>query len=326
MSTLFLFGALLFGALVVIAATIIFRFAYWRRLLRQSLRLRLLRVRFPAPFEKKDSKEALAEVAAFSQLIALLGTRKGTAAFEVAVHALGESIFFYVAVPEEDTEFIARQIQGLWADAQIERVPDYTVFNAKGSVAAAYFKMKKGRSLPLRTFEEASLDTFSAIVSSFSKLQTAGEGLALQILVKPAPKVAKKNIVGRIVAAKKGEKIDKKDPQSQRIIDEDTIKLLEKKIAKPLFAVNVRAVAAAATAERSKELLGSLAGSFAQFSSPLHNEFSVESPKNIKPLAFQFCFRMFNPTYELFLNADEVASIYHFPTAATAIPRIEIGR
>ncbi len=307
----------------------------------KTLRLRLLSIRLAQKLDDQGKKDLLQEINFSSQLFSLLSGLKIPFSLETAVHNIGEDINFYIAVPEESLEFAAKQIQGLWADAQVTKSDDYTIFNSQGAVKAAYLKLKQDFSIPVRTFTEANIDTFLPILSNFSKVELAGEGMAIQVLVRPAHDAARKIISDYIMRLKKGEKFGdilhpkllgkilpkppaKPDERPEPVvIDEELVKLLNQKVAKPLFEVNVRLISSAPSAYRAEELLYALTGSFNQFAAPLRNEFKVTEPRNPKDLIFKFVFREFDEKENMILNADEMASLWHLPTSLTEVPRIK---
>ena len=330
--------------LAIISAVWLYRTMSYRRLMR-DLNMRLLLVRLPAGTEETKEKEALADINKTSQLLALLAKQNSPLIFEVAVHNVGEEIAFYVSVPKKMVESAMRAIQGLWNDAQVDFLPDdYTVFNPQGDAQAAYLKLKSHYALPIRNYLEAELDTFAPILSNFSKINALGEGLALQVIVTPAPRSAKKTIMGFISKLKRGEKMSdvferklltlpktkQKEAEEQeeknKVIDQEGIKTLEDKMSKPLFNVNVRMVSSAPTPFRASELLDSLTGSFSQFSAPLRNEFKIVKPGNPKNGIFKYVFREYDASEAMLLNGDEVASLFHLPIATTLVPRLKAVR
>lgn len=312
--------------------------------LRKSLDMRLLLVRLPAIRESKEGKkDALSEIAFSSQLFSLLAKAAAPVVFEIAVHHVGEEVAFYVAVPEKVLEFASKQIQGLWPSALVERAPDdYSIFNPQGDVAAAVVRLKRNFALPIRTYVEAQLDTFAPLLGNFSKINAVGEGIAMQILLRPAPIGTKGKIARFIYQLKQGKKLEeviekkfslpsltpdiKKKEEEKKpkaiVVDEDAVKALEQKTAKPLFEVNIRLVASAPTPYRANELLDGIAGSFDQFSAPLRNELHASKLRDAKKLLYKFIFREFDSDEALVLGADEVASIFHFPTSDTAMTRL----
>ena len=315
---------------VLIGAIVFFQRAAIKNLLSRSLQLRILLIRLPQNFEaKKDLKE---EIGLSSQLFSILAGLKLPFALEAAVSSIGQDICFYLAVPQTSLDFVTKQVLALWSDAQIEPIDDYTVFNSQGAASAIYLKQKNHYALPIRTFNEANADTFLPILSNLSKLQPVGEGIAIQIIAKPAPEFVKKN-VGNYISklrqgvslenALKGRVLSTQKKEEPRVIDEESVKLLTEKISKPLFSVNVRLVASGATLFQADELLNSLAGSFSQFAAPGHNEFKAMKPRNAKDLLYKFIFREFDERHVVILGTDELASVFHLPTSATAIPNIK---
>ncbi|MEK7192489.1 MAG: type IV secretory system conjugative DNA transfer family protein, partial [Patescibacteria group bacterium] len=301
-------------------------------------KLKLLSISLPQKLgQEGEKKDVISEINASSQLFSLLTNLKAPFTLEIAVHNIGEDINFYLAVPEESIQFVSRQIQGIWPSAQVKRSDDYTIFNSSGVVKAAYLKQKQHYGLPIRTYAEAGLDTFAPILSNFSKLEAVGEGLAMQVIAKPAPSSAKQNISKMIYNLKKGislpdilkgktsvKKPEKDQPQPPLVIDEDSVKMLTEKVAKPLFNVNIRLVSSAVSTYRAEELLHNLLGSFNQFSSPLRNEFKTALVPNPKNLISKFIFREYDSSQSMTLGADEIASIVHLPTTTTAeIPKVQ---
>lgn len=302
------------------------------------LRLKLLSIRLPQKLES-EKKDFLAEINLSGQLFSLISNLKIPFSLETAVHNVGEDINFYLAVPEQSVEFASRQIQGLWPDAQVQKTDDYTIFNSEGAARAAYLKQKQSYALPIRTYAEANIDTFLPLLNTFSKLEIAGEGLAIQILAKPAPPSVSKYLSKALGYLKEGQKLDdilsgpkfsfgletkKKDQAPQPIIvEEESVKLINQKLAKPLFEVNIRLLASAMTPYRAEELLFNLTGSFNQFTAPNRNEFKVVEPRNPKSLIFKFVFREFDNNQAMILGAEELASIWHLPTTLTEIPKLK---
>jgi hypothetical protein len=261
------------------------------------------------------------------------------------VHNIGEEIHFYISVPVDAIQFAMRQIQGLWNDASIEEVEDYNIFNHQGVSQGVFLKQKETYVLPIRTYEEAAVDTFLPIVNNLSKIQEVGEGAAIQVLVKPAPKEFKKSATNFVHQLKKGAKMEellraskmitlgdvkkalsgeeKKEGGAKPVLDEDAIKVIEKKLSKQIFSVNVRLMVSAPSQYRADELLNSLAGSFDQFQAPLRNGIRAIKPRNQKDFIFKYIFRQFDDKERMVLGTDELVSLFHFPTSATETPKIK---
>lgn len=312
-----------------------------------ALKLKVLSIRLVQRSEQNEKDAWIKEVNLSGQLISILVNLKSQFSFEVAVSYIGEEIVFYVSVPGDSVQFTMRQIQSLWPDAQIEEVDDYNIFNSQGSSFGLFLKQKNNVVLPIRTFEEAQIDTFLPILSNLSKIEALGEGAALQFMIKPAPAFFKKNSLKVLEKLKKGKKFEdavqvespfigfkdikralnpedeKKDENEKIIVDEDTIKAIEKKLSKQVFLVNARLVVSAPSQFRAEEILNSFSGSFEQFSAPLRNELKFNKPRNQSDFIYKYIFREFDNSQTMTLGTDELISLFHLPTSTTEIPRIK---
>lgn len=296
--------------------------------------------------EHKDFK---AELAHFEQLLGSFTSLGKPFAFEVAVPHVGEEIHFYLSVPKLSAEVAAKQVQGLWSGASVELVgDDFNIFNANGATAAAYVSQKNNFALPVKSYAELGIDSFESIVGAFAKINEVGEGAAMQVIARAASRGAKKTIQGYIEMLKKGEpqkKVfganfpvslsdvgtvfnpktegEKAKEKSERIVDEEAVKALQMKIAKPLFEVNVRLIASAGSQFQAEDILSGLAAGFSQFESPTRNEFKIVKSRNVKNIIKDFIYRTFDEGQKMTLSAEEIASFYHFPISSTETPRVK---
>lgn len=339
----FLIGALVsivFLAVVYLALRLVERKAF-----KSSLGFSLFLVRIPK--RKADGtpeSDLKSEINKFEQLLSNLSVIKSPFVFEAAVPHIGEEIHFYLAVPKKWGEVAMRQVQGLWNDASVAlAVDDYTIFNPGGAVAAAYVLQKENYALPIRTYRELEADSFAAILGGFSRVEEIGEGAAVQLIVREASSDAKKRINNYLAALKKGESFKKitehqfpidfselgnilnpkEKEEKEKIVDEETIKALEAKISKPLFEVNFRVVASAATPFAANNILEGLAAGLAELATPTRNSFKIVKPRNLHKLVYNFSFRNFDPAQTMILSSEEIASFYHFPTPFTEAPKIK---
>ncbi|MBI2035567.1 MAG: type IV secretory system conjugative DNA transfer family protein [Candidatus Liptonbacteria bacterium] len=309
-----------------------------------SLELELFSVQLARSSKKEgEPKNIKEEINASEQLYSALSSLKTPFILEAAVHHIGEDIHFYIGVHRDIAESVAKQIQSIWPDAQVKKASDYNIFNSHGTVAALYVAQKENYALPIRTYAELEADSFSQIVGGLSRLDEIGEGAAIQVLVKPAPKSAKKSIQNALNRLKEGtplkdilktvptfgdiaksfaQKKNEKEPKS-KIIDESAVKAFEAKIAKPLFLVNVRLIASSPNKMHADAIVDGLMTGFSQFSAPFRNNFKIVKPRNVDKLAYQFAFREFHDSQAIIVNSEEMASFFHLPTGSTNIPRIK---
>jgi len=320
----------------------------FRRKSLANLNLTTLLITLPQR-EAQDATEFMRDITQSEQLMASLSSIKEPIAFEMAVHGRGEEIYFYLAVPRVHQDFTSRQIQGFFPDASVEPVPDYTIFSGEVGFHGASFALSESDLLPIRTYKESETDSFAALVSTFSRLKDQGEGVALQLVFKPADNSFKSKAEDVSKRLKKGESFSEvlksyktfapvvtlvKDlATSQKSsadknledkqVDNELVQALEAKLNKPLFEVNVRLISAADTQQKAEDIILSSAGAFGQFASPKRNGFKVIIPKSVKKLIAQYIFREFNKKDSLILNTEEIASIFHLPTVTTDVPRVK---
>ena len=282
--------------------------------------------------------------------------------FEIAVHRIGEAIYFYVACPRQISQMVEKQILGFWPRAQVQPSLDYNIFNPVGDSAGGWICLRKSPTLPLKTYQEFGADPLSSITNVFTKLAREGEGAAIQVLMRPSQKPIGK--IGKRVAQllergeemgtalkkaesemgggaflrtffealfllirgvpkkekeKKTEKEKEKNLQlSSQIspIKKEIVSAISRKAAKPLFEVNIRLLSSASNKGRADQILDQLFASFEQFNAPLLNQlkFKKLSGKLLEKLFYNFSFRIFDPAQTIVLSAEEMASIYHFPS------------
>lgn len=343
----YLLGVVL-GAAVALGVYFILRTGR-RRALLESLNLSLFLIKIPkaAAQQGVPEKDFKTEINLSEQLLSNLASLKKPFVLEVAVPHIGEEIHFYLAVPRSLSEIAIKQIQGLWSGASVEVVrDDYSIFNPHGATTAAYLVEKENFALPIRTYQEIGADTFTAIAGGFTKIHEIGEGAVLQLVAQPASADAKKTIQRYLRALKRGESLEKasgrqfplklsdfgealKPPaeqekrEEQRIVDEDAVKMLEMKVSKPLFSVNVRLVASAPSPFQANDILEGLAAGFTQFTAPRRNEFRVVKPRNPQRLIYDFSFRNFRAGQAMVLTSEEIASFWHLPISTMETPRLK---
>lgn len=344
---------LLIGGGVIVGAGIVAG-AWWiiarqrKESARRLLSLKPLLIRLP---QRNDQKEGgggyKEEINLTEQLLSALLSSKDVSILEAAVHHVGEEIHFYIIVNETMIPFVSRQVEGLFKDARIEMAPEYNIFHPDGVNAGFYLRQQSHYALKMRTYVETEGDTFSPIISGLSRVNEVGEGIAIQVLIRPADDSYKKKIFGIINEMRKGksfkemtagmgsmaakevgkllESDNKKKEKENKpsIVDDESIKELEKKVGKPLLKVNYRVLVSTASQLQTDGLLNGIAGAFAQFESPLKNKFKVVKAGNFNKLAYQFAFREFDEGQAMILNTEELAGMFHLPSSTTLSSRIK---
>lgn len=268
-------------------------------------------------------------------------------ALEIAVHHVGEETHFYMAVPKTISDIIEKQIHSYYPTAEVGRCVDYNIFNPEGSYAGAVVKYKKPAILPIRTYQKLESDPLGAILTSLSKLQIEGEGASVQLLIRPshadsqkklANKVAREMQSGyvfseamkRVKYPQKPKKPDPNkppEPEKTKVIspsEDDIIKAIAAKAGKQNFDVNVRILASAETELAADQILRELEGAFVQYNAPDVNSLDFHKLKGraLSKLAYNFAFRLFDDRSVMVMSTEEIVSLYHFPAAATAAPKV----
>src|SRR6185437_8392315 len=103
----------------------------------------------------------------------------------------------------------------------------------------------------------------------------------------------------------------------------EAVKVLQMKVAKPLFEVNMRIVASAGSPFQANDILDGIAAGFNQFAGAARNEFRLVRPKNSKGIVHDFIYRSFDGGEKMLLSAEEVASMFHLPISSTETPRVK---
>jgi len=314
--------------------------------LKKSFKYDLFLIKLPPEELSKDREQSLKEkISVAEQFISILTNFKKPIVLEIALPEIGEEIAYYVAVPQKLEESFKKHLLSFYPKAYFEKTKDYNIFNLKGVTMGAYLKQAENWMLPIKTYTELEADPINSILNAF-KLKKEGEGVAIQIIFSSAPKDLKKSITQAIKNLKEGQSLkevlgenvfkdalknftssfavsnnNKEEEIKSKSIDENTIKLLETKISKPICAVNVRLFVSTAVKERTEEAFDTLLASFDQFDVPLRNRFKAIKPKNLNKFVFNYAFRLFNQKEEMYLNTEEIASFWHFPMSVESAPQ-----
>ena len=257
-----------------------------------------------------------------------------TLVFEIAVHHIGEQIYFYIACPRFSAAMVEKEILGFWPKAQVMPVSDYNIFNPAGFSSARRTYLKKSSAIPLKSYREFGTDPLSAVTSVFTKLAKEDEGAAIQLLFRPTRKSVKKigqKIVDSIYKSTQQSQTSKlgNPPQPAFGLDpgkQQMINAISEKISDSLFDVNLRILASSPTKERTEQILFELQSAFEQFNHPLLNQIVFKKPllnAQLKKIFYRFSFRIFNDSESIILSSSELAGIFHFPSLELLTPHIK---
>ncbi len=250
-----------------------------------------------------------------------------------------EQIFFYVAVPKRFEGFIEKEIYSIYPHAQIEKTEDYNIFSPTENISCGYLKTTKPFYLPIKTYNYIETDPLSSITNILTKLQEKEEAV-IQVVLKKGNNnwhTRAKMIIDEVAQGKgfyqaigatnflsalKGKEENK---LSQPKVDEMLLKILEEKISKDSFEVDIRLVVSVEDKKRCEDIFIQMANSFEQFNSPKTNTFRLMmlKGKSAEDMIYRYSFRLFDSLERNILNTEELTSIFHFPTPLTSTPNIK---
>jgi len=229
-----------------------------------------------------------------------------------------EDIRFYACVPHELMELVEKQIHGAYPGAQIKAVEESSIFDENGKVAFESLVKTQAGYYPIQSFRDLATDPLSSVTSFLAKMRE-NEGAMLQVVVSPASHAWSNRGHGYISKSKKDESNPEKASYS---VDPKALEAIERSAGKPGFEVSVRLVVNAPTKNEAHTLLKQFAGTFSQFAGP-YNKFKKQRIWLKRLFMVDFIYRY----QALFwgrsiLNAEELATIFHFPNKQVETPHI----
>ncbi len=302
----------------------------------ESLASTLLQVSLPRDNEIKiDAAEQLfASLASIRKSGGILDsliplTSQPHLSFEIV--GMPGDIRFYVNAPNSLRDFIEKQINGAYPEAEITPVNqeaakqkegyilgnEYNIFSQEGKVAFASLRLKSSDYMPIKVYKDLAVDPLSSITSVLAKMGQ-GEGAAIQILISPADTKWKKTGRSYIAKTKKTES----NPETAKYAS-DTKELdgIENKISKPGFNVVVRIVVSSSTQESAAAHLENIANAFSQYDGI--NSFTRNSHFLKSSYVTDFVYRYWPLRGQTsILSSEELATIFHFPNKSVLTPGV----
>ncbi len=328
----------------------------------QALRMMLYEIALPAPksAEPNARQKSLKElISGMEQLYAGLLSVESAAsgephyfALELAVPADSPELQFYAAVPNSKRNLFEKQLLAVFPDAYLVPQPnDYNVFTEGGTAFASVARFAENPALPLKDYTDFDYDPLNAITNAFAKINAAGEGAALQIIIEPRGERHVKHYRKILNALRKGEKreaafsapetvlgefardfsktlfsnkpkdVEKaKEAETRQVeANKNYIEQVEKKIAAPIVGATIRLVASSKDARNAEMVLGELESAFNQFANTQGNrlEFTRSVPRSAQSVFDDFSFRLPGSS-ALPMSLRELTTIYHFPPSGIA--------
>ncbi|MEK9131436.1 MAG: type IV secretory system conjugative DNA transfer family protein [Patescibacteria group bacterium] len=266
---------------------------------------------------------------------------------EIANANGSEEFVLYASVPDAKTALFEKQVLSIFPKARVAvKNDDYNVFSESGVAAASYATLLQKPAFAIKTYEAFQLDPLAVILNTFSKVKKDGEGVAIQILVRPAGERYTKLFKHAIAEIGKGVNIEKavdipitffdsfkkiagefvsSAPKANTLSEKNTsdtqaIESITRKVASTIMEVEIRVVASAETEARTRELLEHVESAFNQFTDTHGNGFGFERLKrgSLTRLLRQFAFRDMNDGAVMPLNIGELTTVFHFPQASAS--------
>ena len=231
-----------------------------------------------------------------------------------------EDIRFYLVLPEKTRELVEKQIHGGYPGAEIKIVEEPAIFDEKGKVEFSWLVLRNAAYNPIQTYKNLNTDPMSALTSALAKMQD-GEGAHVQILISPADNKWKGKGKAWIGKTKKAEANPEKATYK---VDPKVMEAVDNKVTKNGFQTTIKIVVSSETRESAKAHMANIRAAFEQYNGDL-NGFKGKKVRLKGHFMMDFIYR-YQPMLLwgnwTILNAEEVATIYHFPNKTIETPHI----
>ena len=306
---------------------------------------------------RTNDKQELAAEQLFASLHGILrdnkelrlsGGHQEHISFEIA--SVNGQIRFYVWVPKTLQSFVEGQIYSQYPTVQIHQADeDYTEHARDHEVAySTELTLTTDEFLPIRTFQNFEVDPLAGITGTLAKLETTGEELWIQVLVRPIPDDWQNAADRYINSIKNGRMFSLPgfggsmqwligvlgalwQPPEQganqstavELSDRDKTRIseAEKKATKLGYEVKIRLVYMGESQTNAKLRMQALVGTFKQFNSTNLNGFRATKGMFGKEFIDKYRKRSFIGD-GFILNIEELASVFHLPHTNVETPNI----
>lgn len=276
------------------------------------------------------------------------GGKQEHLSFEIA--SVNGQIRFYVWVPKTLQSFVEGQIYAQYPTVQIYPADeDYTEHERDHSVVySEELTTTASEFLPIRTFQNFEVDPLAGITGTLAKLESTGEELWIQVLVRPLAddwhsfadkwisgvKSGRGSVLGISGGAqwlggvlealwKPPEQGDGKETKGPEISERDKTRIAEaeKKATKLGYQVKIRLAYLGESQTSARQRMQALVGTFKQFNSTNLNGFKSSKANFGKEYLEKYRNRSFIGD-GFILNIEELASVYHLPHTNVETPNI----
>lgn len=265
--------------------------------------------------------------------------------FEFA--SVNGQIRFYVWVPRTLRSFVESQVYSQYPTVQIRLADeDYVAHEREHSVVyTSDITLIDDDVLPIKTFQSFEVDPLAGITGTLAKLETTGDEVWVQILVRPVAddwhKVTSKwvdnvrkgksgsfkNVSGWLPqlfeALWKPPEAGKETVTVKELSDRDKTRIseAETKANKLGYQVKIRIAYLGESQVTARQQMQAIVGTFKQFNSTNLNGFKASGGSFAKESLIPYRKREFG-TEGYVLNIEELASVYHLPHTSVETPNI----
>lgn len=319
--------------------------------------------------ERDVTEEAISEAQVMYSIIASTVTKglksqiygQRHMSFEIVAH--DGFIKYYAVVSGVLTETVKQAVAAAYPTARLEEVKDPNFFSPEGEIegtAGGELLLKEDYWYPIATYEDSKRDASLALLNAMS-VAKKGDGIALQLLFRPAKPDWTRKSLERVQNMRDGKKSRTKSnnllmrgvmnlgylvgdlaealwkpPEEHEQLkveekvltnlEQEEIKRIEEKTKYPGFETLIRVMASSPTKARSEALLGGVVAIFSQFDLVNNNGFKYDALKDVSKVASDYILRMFpQDKSDNILNSVEMATIFHLPSQ-NAIPTSQVER
>lgn len=260
--------------------------------------------------------------------------------------SIGNAISFYIICPKAISTQIERNLHSHFPYAEIDyKAPSKMFSKDFPGIAMATFEQSKPFVLPIKTYRYLESDPLSALTTVLTKLKP-GSSAAIQIMLRPRDdrwrgKVASasSNVAKNkehLIYQTKTEKFfksvfeainpPKEDPlkDAQKPLtpqQEEMLRLIGEKGAKPGFDTVVRAIVTESNEDAAKTVLKNIVAAFSQYYSANSNSLKYKISTG-NAAAKKFLTRQFGGA-KMLLNVEEITSIFHLPNRTLETPGVK---
>ena len=265
--------------------------------------------------------------------------------FEFA--SVNGQIRFYVWVPKTLRSFVEGQIYSQYPSVQIrEADEDYTAHEYDHPVVyTADIALTENEVLPIKTFQSFEVDPLAGITGTLAKLESTGDEMWVQILVRPIADDWHKETEKWVTALRNGAselsiKYVSWLPQLLEVLwrppepgdktvtikelsdrDKTRISEAETKATKLGYRVKIRIAYLGSNQQTARQQMQAIVGTFKQFNSTNLNGFKMSNASFNKENILPYRQRQFTRGGYI-LNIEELASVFHLPHTNVETPNI----